>query len=362
MIMVLMPFVRLLGTVMLPDSTPEPLTVRDDVAATPPTVTPVVLLIVSLGYQPVPVTVDITVPAGPVFGVKVAVAVTVKAPVKPWAPLVAPVITMFLAPPAGVSPAGTVMLPASAPEVTDRVLVAVVPPTVTEEIDSLADQPVPIAVIAVPLGPIFGVKVIPGTTVKLVPEIWAPLMAPVITTLLEPGVRPEGTVMVPCSTPPLLTVREFAAARPPTLTDEMASLGTQPVPLVIVSVAPTAPVVGAKVDIAVVIVKAPVKVCALLLEPVITISLAPVDVLGTMIVPDSPPDVLTVRFCQAVTPLTVTGVIVSLAVQPVPLTVIVVPTGPVMGAKVAPGLIVKLLESVGPSNIELPDKVLTVTL
>ena len=348
--MFLIPFVTVMGTVMWPVNNPE-LTVRDDVAFTPPTWTPVVPLIVSLVAQPVPLTV-ITVPPGPVLGAKVAVAVTVKALLKGWAPLVAPVITMVLAPPAGVRLAGTMMLPDSAPLLlTDSVCVADVPPTVTGVIISLAVQPVPLTVIKVPTGPAAGLKVSDGVTVKALLNVWAPLVAPVITMPLSPGVRPAGMVMLPDSAPPLLIVKVRAADVPPTVTAVIVSLATQPVPLTVTTVF-TGPLAEERVAVADVTVKALLNGWAPLVAPVIAMALRPVVTVGTMMVPDSTPEVLTVRNCPAAVPPTVTGVISSPAVQPVPFTVIVVPTGPVAGVKVAPGLITKSAE--GPVSTGTP--------
>ena len=333
--MVLIPFVRLLSVLMLPDSMPEGSTDREYPAAgMPPTVTTVIC---SLGVQPVPLTVVITVPAGPEFGVKVAVAVTVKAPMKFWTPLPDPVIAMVLGP--GVV-LGTVMVPESTPLLlTDRVLVAVVL-TVTAEIVSLAVQPVPLTIITVPTGPVSGIKVAAGVTVKTLLKICALLMFPVITMLFNPGVR-AGTVMVPDRIPPGLTTSVFAAGAAPTVTVEIVSLGAQPVPTVIVSVVPTGPLVGRKVAIAVVCKKAEANVWAPLLVPVIIMSQVPVAPEGTVMVPDNTPEPLTDRVFAADWASTVTPVIGSLAFQPVPVTVIVVLTGPFAGVKVAAGVIVK---------------------
>jgi hypothetical protein len=67
---------------------------------------------------------------------------------------------------------------------TINVLVAVVPPTVTPEMVSESAQPDPVTVIVEPTLPEVGLKVaVAVVTVKLVLNIWLPLMDSVILTV-----------------------------------------------------------------------------------------------------------------------------------------------------------------------------------
>jgi hypothetical protein len=317
------------GTVIVPAKLPPLFTVRVLVAVVPPTVTPEM---VSESAQPDPVTV-ITVPTEPEVGLKVAVAfVTVNALLNVWAPLTVPVMTIVLAP---VLIEGTVIVPVKLPLLfTVRLLVAVVPPTVTPEIVSEATQPDPVIVIIVPDGPELGLKVaVAVVTVKAPVNVWAPLLVPVITMGWAP-VLTEGTVIVPDKLPLLFTVRLLVAVVPPTVTLEMVSDATQPDPET-VTILPTGPEVGLKVAVAIVTVKAPVNVWAPLFVPVITMGWAPALTEGTVIVPDKLPLLFTVRVLVAVVPPTVTLEIVSDATQPDPETVTILPTGPEVGLKVA---------------------------
>jgi septum formation inhibitor-activating ATPase MinD len=120
---------------------------------------------------------------------------------------------------------------------------------------------------------------------------------------------------------------------PPTLTEEIISDAVHPVPLTVIDV-PAGPEVGEKVAVPFT-VKALIKVWAPLLEPVMTISLAPPVVEGTVIVPERTLLSSTVREKVAIMPPTVTEEIVSDAAHPPPLTVIKVPAGPEVGEKVA---------------------------
>jgi len=78
---------------------------------------------------------------------------------------------------------GTVIVPAKLPPLfTVRVLVAVVPPTVTPEMVSESAQPDPVTVITVPTEPEVGLKVaVAFVTVNALLNVWAPLTVPVMT-------------------------------------------------------------------------------------------------------------------------------------------------------------------------------------
>jgi hypothetical protein len=315
--------------VIVPDKLPLLFTVRLLVAVVPPTVTPEM---VSEATQPDPVTV-ITVPTRPEVGLKMAVAVvTVKAPVNVWAPLLVPVMTTGWAP---VLIEGTVIVPDKLPLLfTVRLLVAVVPPTVTLEMVSDATQPDPETVTILPTGPEVGLKVaVAIVTVKAPVNVWAPLFVPVMTMGWAPAPI-EGTVIVPDKLPLPFTVRVLVAAVPPTVTPEMVSESAQPDPET-VTILPTGPEVGLKVAVAVVTVKALLNVWIPVPAPVMTIVLAPVLIEGTVIVPDKLPLPFTVRVLVAVVPPTVTPEMVSESAQPDPETVTILPTGPEVGLKLA---------------------------
>ena len=244
------------GTAMVPDRAPVLSTDRVLLAEVPPTVTPVTL---SEAAQPDPLTI-IVVPIEPEVGLKLAdaVVVTVKALAKVWAPLAAPVMTMLSVP---AATEGTAMVPDRAPVLlTNRVLLAEVPPTVTPVMLSEAAQPDPLTVIIVPTGPEVRLKLADGVvvTVKALAKVWAPLAAPVMTMLSVP-VATEGTVMVPDRAPVLSTDRVLLAEVSPTVTPLMLSEAAQPDPLTVIRVL-TEPEVGLKMAHGVVTVKALAKV------------------------------------------------------------------------------------------------------
>jgi hypothetical protein len=116
----------------------------------------------------------------------------------------------------------------------------------------------------------------------------------------------------------------------------IVSDAAHPVPVTAITV-PTGPLTGSKTAVVVVTVKALGKVCVPLADPVIAMYLRPTANVGTVMVPDRLPAPLTVRVCVAVAPPTVTlpAAIVSDATHPVPVTVTVVPTGPLTGSKTA---------------------------
>jgi hypothetical protein len=135
---------------------------------------------VSESAQPDPETVTI-LPTGPEVGLKVAVAVvTVKALLNVLAPLTVPVMTIVLAP-ALID--GTMIVPDKMPLLfTVKLLVAVVPPTVTLEMVSEETQLDPETVTILPAGPEVGLKVaVAVVTVKALLNVWAPLTVPVMT-------------------------------------------------------------------------------------------------------------------------------------------------------------------------------------
>jgi hypothetical protein len=122
---------------------------------------------------------------GPEFGeitVTVGTPTTVNALLNVCAPLIFPVIIMFCNP---TDAEGTVIVPDREPLLfTINVLVAVVPPTVTPEMVSESAQPDPVTVIVEPTLPEVGLKVAMAVvTVKLVLNIWIPLMDSVILTV-----------------------------------------------------------------------------------------------------------------------------------------------------------------------------------
>jgi hypothetical protein len=193
------------------------------------------------------------VPTGPEEGVKVALAVvTVKTLLNVWIPLIAAVMMIVLVP--GIAPEGTVILPDRLPLLLiDNVSAAAIPPTVTLMLLSVAvAQPDPaVTLILVPTGPDVGVKVAAAVvTVKALVYVWAKVWIPVITIFLPP-VPVEGIVIVPDSTPLILTVNVLIAVFPPTVTPEIVSESAQPEPVTVILV-PTGPEVGLKVTVTVV--------------------------------------------------------------------------------------------------------------
>ena len=108
-------------------------------AATPPAGTVTLMLVLEVVELFFPILVN------------VGTVVTWKAPVKVLEPVLFPVMIIFFNPTVRV---GTVIVPERLPLLfTDRVLVAVTPPTVTPEMISETAQPDPVTVITVPTGP-----------------------------------------------------------------------------------------------------------------------------------------------------------------------------------------------------------------
>lgn len=216
----------------------------------------------------VPVMVTL-VPIAPLVGVKLVIlGVTVKllllVPVNP------PTVTVIVP---DIAPLGTATT--NCVVVAEVGVAAAVPLNMTVLLALVALKLVPVMVTEVATAPLVGVKLVTvGATVKLL--LLVPVNPPIVTEIV-PVVAPVGTVTTSCVVDAELGV---AAVVPLNLTVLLAAVALKFVP-VIVTVAPTAPLVGVKLVILGVTVK------LLLLVPVspptVTLIVPVVAPLGTVV-------------------------------------------------------------------------------
>lgn len=188
--------------------------------------------------NPVPVIVT-DVPTGPAVGLKLEM-VTGTVIVNEELLVADPLGEVIMIGPVD-APVGTVVtICVSVAEVT----LAAVPLKVTVFWPAVGLNPEPVMVTIVPTGPMFGEKVLiaaDGETVNAEPLVAEP---PVVVTVNDPVVAPEGTVATICVAEAEVTV----PAMPLKLTVFCATVELNPVPVIVTEV-PIGPVEGAKLVI-----------------------------------------------------------------------------------------------------------------
>jgi hypothetical protein len=195
-------------------------------------------LLPGVALKPVPVIVTVA-PTAPLVGAKLEiVGVTVKFEALFMG--CPPTVTDIGEAPA-VTPAGTVVLILV---VVEDDTVALIPFMVTVLFAGVALKPVPVMVIAVPTGPLAGVKLaIVGVTVKF--EALFTTCPPTVTAIgPAPAVIPAGTVMLTL----VVVEDDTVALKPLMVTVLFTGVALKPVPLMVIAV-PTFPLLGAKPDI-----------------------------------------------------------------------------------------------------------------
>jgi hypothetical protein len=226
-------------------------------------------------------------------------------------------------------------------------LAGVAPLNVKELIEVLTENPVPLTVTVIPVGPWAGVSVIVGVVmVKVAVAVSDPPSLPVATALWLPAAS-TGTMKVhenvPVADVVWLVQVWVPGVAPLNLNEVIPVLTENPVPLT-VTVIPVGPREGVRVIVGVVMVKLAVAVSDPPSLPVATTLYGPAAIDGTVNVQEKAPTPEVVwlvhDWLAGVAPLNVNALIPVLTENPEPLTVTVTPVGPWDGVSIIVGVVI----------------------